>query len=307
LGAENVVQQSVTDYQVAYTRVLTYATTVQQGDTTVQQVYEIPVSGPGSKLKVYVDAGGGQPTVAAEGAVGAVAGAQGGWRRIGQGPVAQAVVPLLPFDPQVEHLFEELAPRVALEQVPFDNPTSVTILGHQVVLWEEPTGTGQAELYPAYEILATYVNPDTEVTDSMWIPANERYMRPLAMIESHTDTSEDFVIGDVFTATAADASQQLADLGFHESLTFTLGSGGPYVYDWYVGSVHEDNKIGSGRELDWMVTGPGDAHEAPVPQLIILQVTDPFTPHSGQNSSVDSVEMYVVPPIYMPMVLKSYQ
>jgi len=307
LGAENMVQQTVTDHQVAYTRILTYATTVQQGDTTVQQVYEIPVSGPGSKLKVYVDAGGGPATVAADGAVGAVAGAQGGWRPTGQRPVAQAVVPLLPFDPQVEHLFEQMAPRVALEQVPFDNPTSIEILGHQVVLWEEPTGTGQAELYPAYEILATYVNPDTEVTDSMWIPANERYMRPLAMIESHTDTSEDFVIGDVFTATAADASQQLADLGFHESLTFTLGSGGPYVYDWYVGSVHEDNKIGSGPELDWMVTGPGDAHQAPVPQLIILQVTDPFTPHSGQNSSVDSVEMYVVPPIYMPMVLKSYQ
>jgi hypothetical protein len=310
LGASNVVQQTVTDYQVAYTRILSYATTVQQGDTTVQQINEIEVSGPGSKLNVYVDAGGGPATVAADGAVGAVAGAQGGWRSIDQGLAAQAVVPLLPFDPQVEQLFLGQAHRVALEQVPFDNPTSVTILGHQVVLWEEPTGTGQAELYPAYEILATFVNAETEVTDSTWIPANERYMRPLAMIESHSDTSENFVIGDVFTATAVDASQQLADLGFHESLTFTLGSNlpGSYLYDWYVGSVHEDNKIGSGRDLEYpLSTVKGTDHAVPVPQTIILQVTDLFTPHSGQNTSTASVEMYLVPPVYVPTVMKNYQ
>jgi hypothetical protein len=308
LGASDVVQQTVTDYQVSYTRIVTYTTAVQQGDTTVQQVHEIPVSGPGSKLKVYVDASGGQATVAANGGPGAVAGAQGGWRSIA-GPqlMVQADVPILPYEPQMVKLFEQLAPQVALEQVPFDNPTSVTILGHQVVEWEEPTGTGQDQLYPAYEILARFENEHTVVTDSTWIPANETYMRPLAMITSHSDTGDSFSIGDVFTATAADASQQLADLGFHESLTFTLGSGaGPYLYDWYIGSVEEDNKIDSGRELEHTITIPGDGHEMPVPQTIILQVTDAGTTHSGQDTSVASVEIDVVPPVFLPVVLRSY-
>jgi hypothetical protein len=304
LEAGGVVEQTVTDYQVSYNRVLTYVTTVQQGDTTVQQVNEIPVSGPGSKLKVYVDAAGGQASAAANG-LGAVAGAQGGWRGIDTSQLAvQNTVDLLPFDPQIQHLFMELAPQVALEQVPFDSPTSVEILGHQVVEWEEPTGTGQDQLYPAYEILAEFTNDNTTVQDSTWVPANPTYMRPLALIDSHTDTTGNFMVGDVFTATAMDASQQLADLGFHESLTFTLGSGGPYLYDWYAGSVDEAHKIGSGRDLVYTVTVPFDAHTTLAPQAIILQVTDAGTTHSGQDTSIASTEIDVVAPVFLPVVLK---
>ena len=86
-----------------------------------------------------------------------VIGAQGGWRAVNNGPVAvQALVPVL--EPEVmEVLFQALEPEVALAQVPFSNPTSKSVVTWTVMYWEEPSGSGQDQLFPAYDLTAQYV------------------------------------------------------------------------------------------------------------------------------------------------------
>jgi len=285
-----------------------------------QEPLEFSVVGPGGKMKVYVGPeGGGQAQVATDAAAnGAIWGAMGGWRRIQeqQGPVVQQLVPVLPYEPQIVQLFYQLEPQVALEQVPFDNPTSKEVLTYTLGYWEESTGTGQDELYPACVLQARYegvvtptvgVTETVVVTDYTYIPANETYMRPLAKIASHSDLSRSFWPGQVITFTAADASKPLAELGYHESLTFTLGSGGPYIYNWYRGSVAGENWIGAGRQLTYTVTLAGEAgHEVPVPQNIILVVTDAGSDHAAQNTSSDSTQLTIVPPVFLPLVLKNF-
>ena len=320
LGPAQVLTETITDYQVVYSRILTYTTTVVQGDTTVQQVNEFSVVGPGSKLKVYVSPTGGQATVATNGGPGAVVGAQGGWRSITETVTVQEVEPILPYEPQIVHLFDELEPQVALEHVPFQAAdASKEVLTYTLGYWEESTGQGQDKLYPAYILQVRYegtITPTNGVMETLvvtgytYIPANETYMRPLAMIESHSDLSGTLWPGQVITFTAADATQTLADLGYHESLTFTLGSGGPYFYNWYLGSVAEENRIGGGGpdpHLVYTVTVPSEAgHEVPVPQTVILQVMDMATPHSAQNSSTASEQFNVTGALFMPVVLKGY-
>jgi hypothetical protein len=310
-----VLAETVTDYQVFYSRVLTYTTETIQDGKVVQQVETVPVVGPGSKLKVYVSAGGGAARVASAGAEGAVVGAMGGWRGIddkaGQRAI-QSTVPILPYA-MIEQLFRQLEPQVALEHVPFNNPTQKEILQYTLGYWEEPTGAGQAELYPAYILNARYegeagpgITQTVVVTDYTYLPANEEYMRPLARIDAHSDLSVTYAPGEVITATAADASLTLAQLGYHSSLTFTLGAGGDYLYDWYLGSVEDDNHIGSGRNLAHTITIPSDAsHAVPVPQTVILVVTDSDSAHSAQDTSTTSIEVNVMAPVFLPLVLRN--
>jgi len=316
LQSSRVLAETVTDYQVFYSRVLTYTTETIQDGKVVQQVETIPVVGPGSKLKVYVSAGGGAARVASAGAEGAIVGAMGGWRGIdekaGQRAI-QSTVTILPYA-IMEKLFEQLEPQVALEQVPFNDPTQKEILGHTVGVWEEPTGAGQAELYPAYIMNARYqgdvetspgITQTVVVTDYTYLPANEEYMRPLARIDAHSDLSVIYAPGQVITATAADASLTLAELGYHSSLTFTMGSG-DYTYDWYLGSVADDNHIDSGRNLEHTITIPSDTgHAVPVPQTVILVVTDILTAHSAQDTSNASIDVSVMAPVFLPLVLRN--
>ncbi len=316
--AAQVVAQTVTDYQVYYSRIMTYTTTTVQGGALVEQVHEVAVVGPGSKLKVYVDAGGGAARVAAPGQFGAVVGAMGGWRSTTEGGGASApqaaTVPLLAYD-QIEQLFYQLEPQVALEHVPFDNPTHKEIISYTVGEWEEPTGLGQAELFPTYVLKARYegeVTPSVGVTESVvvtdftYIPANQAYMRPLARIDAHSDLSKNYWPGQVITATAADASLPLVDLGYHDLLTFTLGSDGLYIYDWYRDNVAAENHIGSSRDLVYTITTPSEAgHAVPVAQTIILQVTDVDSAHASQDTSVTSTQVNVIPPVFLPLILRS--
>jgi hypothetical protein len=316
-STNRVLAETVTDYQVFYSRVLTYTTETIQDGKVVQQVETVPVVGPGSKLKVYVSAGGGAARVASAGAEGAVVGAMGGWRGIDDKAGQQAIqgmVTILPYA-MIEQLFQGLEPQVALAQVPFDNPTQKEILGHTIGVWEEPAGEGQAELYPAYVLNARYqgeietspgITQTDVVTDYTYLPANEEYMSPLARIDAHYDLSVVYAPGQVITATAADASLTLAELGYHSSLTFTLGSGGDYLYDWYLGSVEDDNHIGQGRSLAHTITNPSDAgHAVPVPQTIILVVTDLDSAHSAQDTSTASIDVSVMPPVFLPLVLRN--
>jgi hypothetical protein len=296
-----VLAEHLIGYQVLYSRILTYTTTAQADPLTFSVV------GPGGKLKVYVAPEGGAAQVAASGN-GAVVGAMGGWRRVQQtGLQALADVTVLPYD-KIELLFQDLEPQVALGQVPFDGPTSKEILTYTLGYWEESSGLGQDQLYPAWVLEARYegtVDGDPlVVTGTCFIPANETYMRPLAKIESHSDLSGNIMAGTVLTFTAADATQPLDELGYDESLNFVLGSGGIRLYDWYLDSL-DGEKLGSGQTLSYEVTLPvGGGHDGPVSRAIILVVTDYDSAHSSQNYNTDSVAFAAMPGVYLPIVLK---
>jgi hypothetical protein len=301
-----VQQENLVGYQVIYSRILTYTTTAQADPQAFSVV------GPGSKLKVYVAPEGGAATVAADGGPGAVVGAMGGWRRISQ-PTGMSVldtVPVLPIT-KTEQLFLQLEPQVALGQVPFDDPTSKEVLTYTLGYWEESTGVGQDQLYPAWVLDARYEGTvgggdPLVVTGTCYIPANETYMRPLAKIESHSDLGDNILPGTVITFTAADASKPLNELGYNALLDFALGSGGPYTYDWYLGSVDSGNKIGSGRNLSYEVVMPvGGGHAGPVSQTIILVVTDIGTTHASQNYNTDRAAFDVMPGVFLPVAVRA--
>jgi hypothetical protein len=200
---------------------------------------------------------------------------------------------------------------VALAQVPFDNPTSKAILSSTLSYWEEPSGTGQDQLYPAYAVFAQYNGVQNSepvtVTDWTYIPANAKYMRPFARVESSSDQLRNYAVGQTITATAADASKPLDQLGFTAPLNFTLGSGGTYLYEWYLGSVAPENLImgQAGRNLSYQFPiGIGAGKGGMSPQTILLKVTDYSTNHTSQNSSTYSISFNVAPPIFLPLVLK---
>jgi hypothetical protein len=303
LGPAVVEAITLTNYTVIYERVLSVTSGLQAATA------QYSVVGPGGKLQVNVSpTGAGGARVAAAGANGAVIGAQGGWRRISDTIAVQAVLPVLP-PTTIAALFQQLEPQVALAQVPFENPTSKAILSSTLSYWEEPSGTGQDQLYPAYALYAQYNGVQDSlpvtVTDWTYIPANAKYMRPFAKVESSSDQGRNYATGQTITATAADASKPLDQLGFSTPLTFTLGSGGSYSYLWYLGSVAPANLIGSGRNLSYQFpSGIGAGHGSMSPQTILLKVTDSSTAHTSQNSSTYSISFNVAPPVFLPLVVK---
>jgi hypothetical protein len=244
---------------------------------------------------------------------GAVSGAMGGWRSIRQPAQmeVQETVEILPFE-KVEQLFYQLEPQTAFAYMPVDDIVDKTILSYTLGYWEESLGAGQDQLYPSYVISAQYtstieVDPLYVVTDYAYFPANPTYASPLAIIESHSDVSQNLMPGDVFTATASDASKPLNQLGYHALLDFPLGSGETYLYSWYLGSVADENLIGSGRELTYEVQKfSGAFHDTPVPQTVILVVTDVDSAHASRNTASDSVAYHVIPPVYVPVVFRNH-
>ena len=94
--------------------------------------------------------------------------------------------------------------------------------------------------------------------------------------------------------------------GVHGSAHLHAGSGGTYLYTWYLGSVADANLIGSGRNLTYQFpTSIGLGHDSMSPQTILLKVTDFTSNHTGQNSSTYSISFNVAPPIFLPMVTRA--
>jgi len=271
------------------------------------------VGGPGAKTKVYVN-----PTGAVAGAstgpqAAGVVGAQGGWRRIDNTALTvESTETVLEF-PQINALFQALEPEVALTNVPFENPTSKTVLTYTVFYWEEPSGNGQDALYPAYDLTAQYVGMQggetVTVTDHTYLPAAPTYMRPYAEIIATSDLGRNYAPGQVFTATAANATQTLTTMGYDALLNFALGSG-TYFYNWYLVSADDPEgriSIGTGRNLSWQIPVGvlGFGKDSPAPQTVVLEVTD-TSPHTAQSTSQDTTVFTAVPPIYLPMVTKTF-
>ena len=219
----------------------------------------------------------------------------------------QATVPVLD-PPVIELLFQGLESQVALAQVPFADPTSKTVLTYTVMYWEEPTGSGQDQLFPAYDLTAQYVGSQggevITVTDHTYIPAAPEYMRPYAEILATNTAGRNLVAGQHLTASAADATLTLTALG-HAGLDFTLGSG-TVAYNWYLSGPEGLTFLQTGQNLDWVVdlSKIASGKSLPAPQTLVLQVTDLLSAHSSQNMSSDSVPFNVMPPIYLPMVSK---
>lgn len=305
LGAAEVVTTTA-DYQVIYSRVITYT----PPGLNLSAPMEFSVVGPGAKLKVYVE-----PTASSlalqQTGTGDVSGAMGGWRRVQAegGPTLKAMVPVLPYD-KVEKLFEQLEPQVALANVPFQNPTNKEVLSYTLAYWEGPAGVGQGELIPAYALTAKYsgsvdVSPgvtETQVvTGVTYIPSNAEYIRPYAKIIANSAEGKVVVPGDKVVLTAADASLTLAQLGHDASLDFVLGSG-DVVYEWYRGSVADGNSIGTGRTITYTVTLAGeDAVKGPVAQNIVLRVVDLAPRYEAE--SLDSLPIEIMPPLYLPAIV----
>jgi hypothetical protein len=328
VAAARVFTTSLTTYEVIYSRYLTTSvTTVDAASGEARtEVVEIPVDGPGAKVKVYVSPSGGGVAAANAVQTGAVVGAQGGWRKAEASVNAAGVqdtVTILPFDPVIKALFADnfLESHVAFTKVPFSNPTKKEILSQNLSTYEESTtaSSGQANLYPAYRLLARYegvpannpqavsgLNETVVFTDYTWIPANETFMRPLAKIKSNSDVSQPLKPGDTVTVEAWDASTKLKDAGFDASLDFMMGSG-PFTYQWYLNEVNDANKIGAAnsKTLSFQVpaTSEGSKEGLTTFKLIVL-VTDTGNSNTALNSAQATLDVTAITPNYLPIVTK---
>jgi hypothetical protein len=266
-----ILSEETTNYQVIYSRIISYTPEVTLSGAAEAGTFAFSVMGPGSKLKLYVAkevpadvSGASLYSPAALG--GAVLGGMGGYRAI-QTPVQAAeagalrMVDVLPYE-KVVKLFENLEPLAALDHIPL-NPDELVgreIMTHTLAYWEGPIGFEQAELIPVYELTVSNVlTPNTIVTSTTYIPVAGEYMAPLARISTTVDTAQVLVPGTKVVLEAYDASKTLVELGLDPTpedgypLDFAMGSGGLYLYSWYINDVNESNLLGTGRTLQLLV------------------------------------------------------
>ena len=326
VGAAQVLTNTLATYEVIYSRYLTTTvTTVDAASGEARsEVVEIPVDGPGAKVKVYVSPAGGSVAAASAVEDGAVVGAQGGWRLAEPSVSAAGVqntVDIIPFE-KIEKIFADnfLEPLVAFTKVPFSNPTDKKILDHNLGTYEESVSasSGQKNLYPAYRLYARYegtqgnnlqaaaeLNETVVFTDYTWIPAAKEFMRPLAKFKSASDVSQSLAPGSKISAEAWNANTLLKDAGFDASLDFFLGVG-PFTYNWYLNEATAENKIGSGPTLtDYVLTVPtDDAKNGVVAQKIILEVVDAGNDNTALNKAQAVLGVNVVTPVYIPLISK---
>jgi hypothetical protein len=308
---ETVLQSEDTALQVVYSRILSYTPpTTLNG---VQETIEFSVMGPGAKLKVFVDPNAVQGQSAGPQANPAVIGGTGGWRPVGQpaglNNSVQQAVPIL-TSAQILALFDELEPVVALSYMPVLYE-SRTVISETVAYYEHPLGTGQDQLIPVYALEVEYDLGNQEVTtDTVYIPANPEYMAPLALISPTLEIPDHVGVGEEVVFEAVDASTNLSGLGYDSSLDFPLGTGDPdsFLYSWYRDSVSDENFLGSGRVFSYTVGLGGEAHSgmALITQSIILEVTDTLSPRPP-STSYDQVQLSIVPPVYLPLVIRNSQ
>lgn len=316
------VNETTTGYEVIYSRYLTAPGAAGADGTSAVQ---IPVDGPGAKVKVYVD-----PTAVPAARLatranqtGAVVGAQGGWRQVeNQGSRMPAQVDLLDYETQILPMFQnnELESMVTYDNVPFPDADSKQVISYTVSGWEESNGESQDMIYPAYRIEAEYGQTVTlagGVTETVaysgfsWIAANPQFMRPLAKFESLPDQEQNYTMGDTITATAVDASRTLADLGYdtgNSNLDFALGAAtaDDYLYKWFLGDVENGKSIGNGRTLNYTLDSQDTLglKGAPAALEITLQVVNSASSHTSMNTSTRTFTINAVSPLYIPLISK---
>ena len=306
-STESILQEEVTNFQVIYSRIITYTPPVSLTASSVQQVepVEFSVMGPGAKLKVYVDTSVPAALAADANALQqeAVIGGLGGYRQIQEvfaaGSNQQATTPVLPAE-TIDLLFNELEPEIALSYIPqpFE---SREILGRTLAYWEGPLGLNQSELVPVYALTVQTTLVDGSVNEyETFIPVAPQYMRPFAQIDSSA-VEGSLLPGSTLTLTAADASQPLSALGFDEALDFALGTGDEdsYIYTWYLNEVSDETVIGQGRELTYEVENTS-SDKSETSQTIILAVHDILS-STEPNVSTDEFQ-FTFSDLFLPLI-----
>jgi hypothetical protein len=320
-GVEEVLQENTMGLQVIYNRYLEATVPSLERGLLQTTTVQIPVDGPGAKLKVYVDPSQLNPGIAAAQQITpAVVGAMGGWQQIRPTTVQaqQAGYPILE-ESKVISLFQVLEKEVAFAQIPFPEADTKTIISSTLTGFQEPAGQSQDVIYPAYRFQVRYEGvisqTTTVITGFTWMPANPEFMRPLAKIASHSVLS-DVVAGSVITATAMDASMRLSELGFDANLDFVMGSAdaanpNDYFYNWYLGPV-DGTPNATGINLNYTITAE-DLAAAGDQLLITLEVEVVGHDHTSLSTSTTAmVEQLTVKPannasenvIFLPGVQK---
>jgi len=290
-GGLRILDETITNHQVVYQRVISYTPPVQ-GAVAVDPV-QFSVVGPGAQLSVYVAAS--VPPAAGRSLDAVplnelVLGGLGGYRSIEQATAAGThkplTTPVRPFD-TIKTLFEKAEAQVALSYVPLIG--AKTIVSNTLGYWEGPITWNQDQLIPTY-ILTVKATPEfgTDQEYQVYIPVNETYMAPYAKIISPA-SGANALPSSTITLEAADATKTLKELGVDSSLDFVLGSGGTYLYDWYLGEISPDTKIGSGRTLQYTVPDSVGTDDKPAAVKVILVVTDVTSPRDPGFASDETV------------------
>jgi hypothetical protein len=279
--------------QVIYSRVLP---TIVINAAGMPAQEDFLVVGPGAKLKVYVPMTGAAASAAGVKAL-PVAGVQGGWRDV-QTPVGASAVDSVPIisEAQVLKAYEQVAPFVMLNTPPTD-ATSSTVISDTLNYWEHGVSNVQSELIPVYSLRVEYFQgADSLGKDFAYIPANPTYMRPYAQIL--TGPTAPVKVGQQVVLTAADASKTLTQLGYDASLNFALGVA-PYLYEWFVDSISDANKIGGGSSpsITYKVKPSPNEKGGSYKQTIILRVTDDS---SDQRNSTANYALDIYPRVMLP-------
>ncbi len=302
-AADVVAAEKDAVWQVIYTRVLTAPVVTAAGGTAEQT---FTVVGPGAKQKVYV------PIAAPVGAASILAtdpvGLQGGWRGVSPAVSAasgeQIMADILDVE-TIKRLYLVMDKEVTMNSVPLDIK-SREILSHTLAYWESAPGNSQGYLIPVYELKVRMVENGTDAVseDFAYLPASSEYMRPLARILDAPTTGRDE--GSEITLTAADASKSLKALGIGDAtdnFDFVMGwagADGTYLYDWYLGDVAPDNKIGSGKSVTFDLPAVPAGHDTVV--AVNLVVTDASS--DNQSVSTATASIVVNSKVFLPLSVK---
>lgn len=302
-GALEILAETVTNHVVSYQRVISYTPPVQ--GAAVAAPVQFSVVGPGSSVTVYVAA-----SVAPSGRSlqsiplnELVLGGTDGNRPLLQARAAGTnqplTTPVRPFA-TIKTLFEKAEAQVALDYIPL--LATKSIVSNTLGYYEGSITWNQDQLIPV-NILTVKATPPggAEQTYQVYIPVNETYMAPYAKITSLTNGAT-VIPGSKITLEAADATKTLKDLGVDPSLDFVLGSGGTYVYNWYLNDISDATKIGSGRTLQYTVPDSATTDGKPAATRVILVVTDVDSPRSPGFASDEVVLNFSKS--FLPLVTK---
>ena len=116
-------------------------------------------------------------------------------------------------------------------------------------------------------------------------------------------------IGSVVTLDAADASKTLKENGVDDSLDFVLGSGGDYLYEWYLDNAETGPKVGTGRSISFTVPfADGVGPDKAASYKVVLKVTDADNQNGNRSAtdefSVSNNQLVPAGKIYLPAVQK---
>jgi hypothetical protein len=183
------------------------------------------------------------------------------------------------------------------------------VLSYTLAYYEHPMGTGQDQLIPVYVLNTEYTLANQEVvTSEVYIPSNEQYMAPFAAFTALQPVPDVVAVGQSYAFEAADASATLASLGYDTSLNFALGTGDPdsYLYSWYLNTVSEETRIGTGRTLSYTVKLVGEVHGGSplIGQTLILEVEDSASPRPP-SISYATLQIDIAPPVFLPLVMRN--